>query len=104
HGKKARVGRVATLATPFRGSFEAPIKVLTGTSSIGGGEQNSREREAARITPALYHLLPDFDGAVVDEAGKPVDLHDAAAWQDGVVETLAEFIRLTAARPPKTSD
>ncbi len=104
HGKKARVGRVVTLATPFRGSFEAPIKVLTGTSSIGGGEQNSREREAARITPALYHLLPDFDGAVVDEAGKPVDLHDAAAWQDGVVETLAEFIRLTAARPPKTSD
>ncbi|MCC7063782.1 MAG: alpha/beta hydrolase [Planctomycetes bacterium] len=57
-GKKSQVGRVATLGTPFQGSYEAPIKVLTGTSSIGGGEQNSREREAARITPALYHLLP----------------------------------------------
>ena len=103
-GKKARVGRVATLGTPFQGSFEAPIKVLTGTSSIGGGTENSREREAARITPSLYHLLPSFDDAVADPDGKPVDMFDAAAWQQGVVDTLAEFIRLTAARPGGTAE
>jgi pimeloyl-ACP methyl ester carboxylesterase len=103
-GKKARVGRVATLGTPYQGSYEAPIKVLTGTSSIGGGEQNSREREAARITPALYHLLPDFDGAVRDERDNPIDLYDAASWQQGVIDTLAEFIRLTAARPSTIAD
>lgn len=103
-GKKSQVGRVATLGTPFQGSYEAPIKVLTGTSSIGGGEQNSREREAARITPALYHLLPNFAGAVRDADGKEVDLYDIDAWQPGVLETLAEFVRLLAARPGSVAD
>ncbi|MEM6571094.1 MAG: alpha/beta hydrolase [Planctomycetota bacterium] len=36
HGGDGRVGKVATLGSPFRGSFEAVIKVTTGLSSIGG--------------------------------------------------------------------
>lgn len=98
---KSRVGKVATLGTPFRGSFEAPIKVLTGTASLAAGnEANSREREAARITPALYHLIPAFAGAVCGPDGKDVDLFDADQWQPGVVQTIAEFIRLYGAEGP----
>ncbi|MCH5376861.1 MAG: alpha/beta fold hydrolase, partial [Planctomycetes bacterium] len=93
-GQKTPVGKVATIATPFRGSFEAPIKVLTGTASLGTAEPSSREREAARLTPAIYHLLPRFPHAVMDTDGKQVDMYDADSWQPGVIETLAEFIRL----------
>jgi len=102
HGDQKRIGKVATLGTPFQGSYEAPIKVLTGTASLGTPEAGSREREAARITPALYHLVPRFSvpldngavPAVVDQNGQAVDLFDAGTWQDGVVDSLAEFIRL----------
>lgn len=93
--KSARVGRVATMCAPFGGSFEAPVKVLTGTASLGAGnESNSREREAARITPALYHLVPAFEHAVLGPDGSPVDLFTVDAWQQGVIDTIAEFIRL----------
>jgi pimeloyl-ACP methyl ester carboxylesterase len=57
-GKKARVGKVATLGTPFRGSHEAVARVATGLDRLGIEPSPSREREAARITPALYHWFP----------------------------------------------
>lgn len=99
-GRKARVGKVATLGSPFRGSLEAPIKVITGTASLGPDTTaNSREREAARLTPALYHLLPSFRGAVETTPGLPHDLYDVDTWQPGVVDTLAEFIRLHGLSP-----
>ena len=44
-GAQASVGKVATLGTPYRGSFEAPIKVITGTASDIGGPSSSRERD-----------------------------------------------------------
>lgn len=92
HGGKARVGKVATLATPFRGSFEAPIKVTTGTANLGGGEPSSREREAARATPSLYHLLPNLPNALRIGAGLPQsDLFDLALWQPSILETLAGY-------------
>jgi hypothetical protein len=98
-GAGAPVAKVATLGTPFRGSLEAPIKIVTGTSSLtGDGSPASREREAARLTPALYHLVPSFEGAVVPDAGLPKDLYAVGTWQPGVVETLAEFIRLNGLR------
>ncbi len=94
-GMTAPVEKVATLGTPFRGSLEAPIKVVTGTASLGPEQaSNSREREAARLTPALYHLLPSFPGSVSTAAGLPDDLYSVDTWQQGVVDTLAEFIRL----------
>lgn len=89
------IGKVATLGTPFRGSCEAAIKVLTGTASLSPLEPNSREREAARLTPALYYLLPSFPDAVTDDGtGAAVDIFRVDAWQAGVLQTLAEFIRL----------
>jgi len=94
-GPDARVGKVATLGSPFRGSLEAPLKITTGTADLGESEPSaSREREAARLTPALYYLLPNFDGAVdPQDPGIPADLFNSNAWQESVVDTLASFIK-----------
>ncbi|MBN2035094.1 MAG: alpha/beta hydrolase [Deltaproteobacteria bacterium] len=93
-GKKAPVHKVATLATPYQGSFEAVIHLAAGTSNLGISSPSSREREAARITPALYHLLPCFKKALKTDPGIPESLFDPAAWQVSVIESIQEFIRL----------
>ena len=93
-GRKAKVNKVATLATPYRGSYEAVIKVITGTADLGTKAPSSRERESARLTPALYHLLPSFDKAVVTASGLPNSLYSPGVWQPTVAESIAEFIRL----------
>lgn len=91
-GEKVR--KVATLATPFQGSFEAVIKVAVGTANLGPESSTSRERETARVTPALYHLAPSMEGAVEAEGGLSDDLFDPAAWQPGVVQTIVEYVRV----------
>jgi pimeloyl-ACP methyl ester carboxylesterase len=96
-----RVRRVATLGTPYRGSFEAVLKIATGTAALGPAKQNSREREAARLTPALYHLVPSFDDGVITDNAQWRDLFQAASWQAGVIATIAEQIRLSAVDPPR---
>ena len=85
----SRVDRVATLASPFRGSMEAVAITTMGTSSLNSG--GSREREAARVTPALYHLLPSFKGAV--ENYGELALFDSNNWQNSILETLGLFIQ-----------
>ncbi|MCC7384638.1 MAG: alpha/beta hydrolase [Deltaproteobacteria bacterium] len=101
-GSASKVHKVVSLGTPFRGSFEAVLKVATGTASIGPAPSSSREREAARLTPSLYHLVPSFPGGVVPgAAGVKTDLFDPAAWQPGVAATLSEFIRQHAPDPPE---
>lgn len=101
-----RVGYVATLGTPYRGSIESVTKVCMGTSTLGADGSSSREREAARITPSLYHLLPSYDEAVRGEA---CDLYDPGCWQRGVIETLRRYlrdhsVRFTADAPPSEAD
>jgi pimeloyl-ACP methyl ester carboxylesterase len=91
-GPAARIGKVATLATPFRGSFEAVIKVVTGTADLGTPAPSSREREAARATPALYQLFPSFpDGLQVPEGLEP-SLFNPAVWQPSIVATIRDYI------------
>jgi pimeloyl-ACP methyl ester carboxylesterase len=92
HGMKC-VDRVATIATPFRGSLESVAKTTIGIGGFTLSSGGSREREAARVTPALYHLLPAFDGAISAEPGLAKDIFTAKAWQPGILETLATFIR-----------
>jgi pimeloyl-ACP methyl ester carboxylesterase len=97
--RSGAVGKVATLATPFRGSFEAVIKLTTGTADLGVKPPSSREREAARITPALYYLLPDVpDGIVVDPA-LPNSLFDPRVWQPSIIQTIQEYVRLHGVNP-----
>lgn len=92
-GADAKVEKVVSLASPFRGSFEAVLKITTGTASIGGIEPASREREAARLTPALYHLLPEFKNALHVDAGLADSLFKPEAWQASVLATITHFIK-----------
>jgi hypothetical protein len=95
-GKTAPVNKVVTLATPFQGSFEAVIKVITGTSNLGTTSPSSRERETSRITPALYYLLPSFANALHanDPQAHDLSLYNPQVWQNEVLGSLSEFIRL----------
>lgn len=95
-GAEAGINKVVTLGTPFRGSLEAPLKITTGTAELGNeGTAASRQREAARVTPALYHLLPTFEGALDVATGLPDTLFDPGAWQPGIRETLKSYIERT---------
>ncbi len=94
-GGAHHVHKVATLAAPFQGAFEAVAQITTGTANLGNGTPSSREREAARLTPGLYHMLGSFDGGlIVDDGASPRSLFDIAIWQSSVIDTLKEFIRL----------
>ena len=94
-----KVNRVATLGSPFRGSLESIAKVATGVAALGSSPGSSREREAARVTPALYYLLPSFKGAVDAAAGLVDDLFLPEAWQPGILDSLASFISLHGLDP-----
>lgn len=91
---RSRAAKVVTIGTPYKGSVEAIVKIATGMSLLAGGEPRERERETARVTPALYQLLPSFDAAVVDAAGDAVDIFDPQNMQPSIVRSLAEFVRL----------
>ena len=93
-GRRLPVGKVASLGAPFRGSLEAVLKVTTGLAALGDTAQSSSEREVARLTPALYYLLPSFAGALEVAPGLSRTLYDPDLWQPSVVETLAEYVRL----------
>lgn len=92
-----KIGKVASLASPFKGSFEAVVKIATGTANLGGDVPSSREREIARLTPALYHLFPsmtDADSIKIEQGLTGTSLFDASLVQPSVLDTIAEFIRL----------
>ncbi|MHB8520127.1 MAG: alpha/beta hydrolase, partial [Limisphaerales bacterium] len=89
-----KVQKIATLGSPFRGSHEAVLKVATGTADLGVNRSSSRERETARITPALYYLVPSYANAVVADPGLSADLFQPENWQPSVVQSIQEYIRL----------
>lgn len=104
HPETHRARKVITLGAPFSGSFEAVLKIITGTADLGPGVPSSREREVARITPALYYLLPEnhVNEAIKVDEGLPDTLFDVDLWQESVLETIAEHIRLNAVDPPSS--
>lgn len=86
------VDRVASLASPFRGSFEAMVKLATGTANLGGATPSSREREAARVTPSLYHLLPDYgSGVKATGDGIPRSTFAPAFFQRSILESIMDY-------------
>ena len=91
---KHKAGKVATLGSPFRGSHEAVLKVATGNAQIGSNTSASREREVARVTPALYYLAPSFPGAVTAALGLSDDLFQPDAWQPTILQSIREYFRL----------
>lgn len=84
----ALVDRVVTLATPFQGSWEAVLKLTTGTGDLGEDSGKARERHAARMMPALYHLLPSYEGGLEVDDGLDGDIFHPEAWQPNVVGTI----------------
>lgn len=88
-----KVDRAATLATPYRGSFEAMVKLATGTANLGGSTPSSREREAARVTPSIYHLLPDYETGVIAErgAGLPKSTFDRRLYQPSIIRSVVTY-------------
>ena len=103
-GRDHKIGKVATLATPFRGSFEAVTKLTTGTANLGAREPSSREREAARITPALYQLLPSLDGTVTGPNGEALSLLDIDTWQPSILDTLKSYVQEKGLNRKKPGD
>jgi pimeloyl-ACP methyl ester carboxylesterase len=98
-GAASKTRRVVTIGTPFRGSVNAILKLTTGMGTLTGPDPRDREREASRTIPALYQLLPSYQGAI--EADPDVtarSLFRTDAWQPSVVATLREFIRLRKAQ------
>ena len=90
----ALVNKVVSLGSPFRGSCEAVDKIVTGKDSDSG---NSRERKTARMTPALYHLLPTFPDAFKIHSKEPPkakapSIYDIELWQPSVIESIDAFI------------
>jgi len=93
-GQSAPVAKVVTLGTPFHGSFEAVIKIATGTANLGSDTPRSSEREAARLTSSLYHLLPAIrDGLEVDDPSLPANLFDPALWQLSIIASVLAYVR-----------
>jgi pimeloyl-ACP methyl ester carboxylesterase len=90
------VRRVVTIGTPFQGAVDAVIKLATGEGSMVGSPQHS-ERLAARMTPAIYHLLPYFEGALAGHSGKAI--FNDSNWQESIVESIADFIRTHSTDP-----
>jgi hypothetical protein len=83
------VRRVVTLGTPYLGAVDALAKFATGESEIVGQRRHA-EREIARLTPAVYQLLPVYERAFFDSATqRELDLFDADNWQPSIVESIA---------------
>ena len=91
--KAKHVDKVVTIATPFQGSHEAIEKVVTGISSWDENSGKARERRMARMTPALYHLLPSFEGALSVAEGMKDDIFDSSAWQPNVLDTIKKQVK-----------
>lgn len=89
----AKLDRVASLASPFRGSFESMVKIATGTANLGVRAPSSREREAARVTPSIYHLFPDFEtGVRTDpEDGFPRSTFDPDLIQPSIEDSVVAY-------------
>lgn len=99
-GSEAKIGKVATIGTPFLGSIESIVKITTGMSLLAGDTPKEREREAARATPAVYQLFPSYDKCAVDELGNKVDLFKPENMQNSIIDSLSEYVRIYAVDTP----
>ena len=90
---KLPVDKVVTLATPYRGSFEAIIKIITGTANLGTSPPSSRERRSARMTPSLYYLLPSGISGLVLNREPLNNLYDPHVWQPSVLKTIESYVK-----------
>lgn len=98
YGHKEKVRRVVSIGTPFQGAVDAVLKLIIGKGHLTGENPRDRERVAARTVPAVYQLLPSFDGAVKPEGDAPEDLFDAKTWEHSLLKSLSRYIKRHKAR------
>jgi pimeloyl-ACP methyl ester carboxylesterase len=91
-GRKERVRRVVSIGTPFEGAIDAILKLIIGKGHLTGENPRDRERIAARTMPALYQLLPSFDGAVEGIEGAPTNPFNTETWQASLLMSLSRYI------------
>ena len=54
----------------------------------------TREREAARLTSSLYHLLPAIQDALeIDDPNLPTSLFDLALWQSSILASVLAYVQ-----------
>jgi hypothetical protein len=100
-GHKAKVRRVVSIGTPFEGAIDAILKLIIGKGQLTGENPRDRERIAARTMPAIYQLLPSFNGAVVGIEGAPTNPFKTKTWQGSLIKSLSLYIkRYKADRSP----
>lgn len=87
------IHKVSTLATPYQGSFEAIVKLTVGTGNLGSGKPSHAERRSARLTPALYQLLPAFTKGISIDPALPQTLFDTKTWQPSVTKSIEKYIK-----------
>ncbi len=91
--KAQLVDKVVTLGSPFQGSPEAIVRIVTGTADLGGESGKARERRTARMTPSLYHLLPSYADALAVDDGLTGDIFKAEAWQPSVERSIERQVQ-----------
>ncbi|MGA1238250.1 MAG: lipase family alpha/beta hydrolase [Limisphaerales bacterium] len=99
HPSNHLIHKITTLGTPFHGSPEAVLKLATGHAALGGNQSASREREIARITPSLYHLLPSYPQAITTTPPLNADLFEPASWQPSILESIETSFRIHGLNP-----
>jgi Lecithin:cholesterol acyltransferase len=87
--KPLPVGRVAFIATPHKGSLDAPAALITGESPLFGGQKAMRK--LARTYPSVYELLPLPGSGVMwaERGGIEVDLFQESNWQRNTTTAVA---------------
>lgn len=98
YGTNRKVRRIVSIGTPFQGSLDAVLKLIIGKGHLTGENPRDREREAARTIPAIYQLLPSFDGAVKGVNGAPTDLFEMGTWQASIFKSLGRYIERYSAK------
>lgn len=100
-----KVDKIVSIASPFRGSFEAMVKMATGTGDMGGPPPKSRERVMARLTPSLYYLLPNFETGIQisNNSQLPRDIFDRRLWQRSIVKTVIDYVNQHGLKPHEQS-
>jgi hypothetical protein len=80
-GKRVPIGKVAFIATPHKGSLDAAVALITGESSLFGGQKAMRK--LARTYPGVYELLPLPGNGVMwaEREGVELDLFEESNWQ-----------------------
>ncbi len=81
------IDKIVFTAPPFRGGMEALKHMAMGSGGIRGFfNLDEGSRKAIRTYPALYELIPWYNGAIKGETGENLDLSIKSNWQTSIYD------------------